>query len=416
MKTLNSASGTYEEIGRQQVYLTRDQEITLVERYRVVKDTWCRYVLRRKRCRAYFMERYKEAKRTGKSVAKLSAEYNPRKAGLNQRIEEKFGLALDPARVAGMAGQHGDVASVIGLFKLNLSESVYQDMAKYLRPSAQLRKLEEEIHDIEDVLFRSMLMAGAEIAKNNASRLLGIDEADATQQVSMYLLDSIRRYDPDYRTDQGNRVKLCTYAYSRTQKLIQEWVLTNSRLVRIPRSKMERILIVVRAYESMDSHSINLSELVSGANKIVKERKGKLTLTSAFDIDEVDALIKILLSSYIHLDQPYKKSNRANQPTIGDMLVNEDECVIDTIEEHDRREQLYEVMHDHLTNREFQVIMLRYFHDPTHKVPRALTEVGALLVSVYGGTDYSRESIRLLEKSALAKLKDVEEIKELWKN
>ena len=415
MKTLNSASGTYEEIGRQQVYLTIDEEITLVDRYKVVKERWCRYVLHRDKCRRYFMERYKEAKRTGKSVAKLSAEYNPRQAGLNKSIEEKFGLALDPASVRRRSTRKGHSLADT-LFNMNLSEGVYQDMAKLLKSSAELRKLEEEIHDIEDVLFRSMLMAGSEIAKNNASRLLGIDEADATQQVSMYLLDSIRRYDPDYRTDKGRRVKLCTYAYSRTQKLIKEWVLTNSRLVCIPRSKMERILIVVRAYENMDSHSINLTELVSGANEIVKERKGKLTLTSAFDIDEVDDLIKILLSSYVHLDQPYKKSNRANQPTIGDMLVNEDECVIDTIEEHDRREQLYEVMHDYLTEREFQVIMLRYFHDPTNKVPRALTEVGALLVSVYGGTDYSRESIRLLEKSALAKLQDVEEIKELWKN
>ena len=411
MKTLNSASGTYEEIGRQQVYLTIAEEITLVDRYKVVKEKWCRYVLRRAKCQRSFMEGYRKAKRTGKSVAKMSAGYNPRKAGLNKSIEQTFSLALDPARVKGIGSHLGAT-----LLKLNLSEGVYQDMAKHLNPSAALRKLNEEIHDIEDVLLRSMLMAGAEIAKNHASRLLGIDEADATQQVNLYLLDSIRRYDPDYRTEKGNRVKLCTYAYSRTQNLIKEWVLTNSRLVRIPRSKMERILIVVRAYENMDSHSINLSELVSGANRIVKERKGKLTLTSAFDIDEVDDLIKILLSSYIHLDQPYKKSNRANQPTIGDMLVNHDDSVIDVIEDADRREQLYEVMHDYLTEREFQVIMLRYFHDPTHKVPRALTEVGALLVSVYGGTDYSRESIRLLEKSALAKLQDVEEIKELWKN
>ena len=152
------------------------------------------------------------------------------------------------------------------------------------------------------------------------------------------------------------------------------------------------------------------------SNKIVKERRGKLTLATAFDIDEVDDLIKILLSTYIHLDQPYNKSNRANQLTIGDMLVHEDECVIDAIEDHDKREKLYKIMQNHLTRREFQVIMLRYFHDPTDKVPRALTEVGALLVSVYGGTDYSRESIRLLEKSALAKLQDVEEIRELWKN
>ena len=409
MKTLNSASNTYEDVGNQQVYLTEAEEIQLVNRYKVVKEKWCWYILRRATCRQYFMDRYKETKRAGKSVAKLSADYNPRKAGLNKSIEQKFSLGLDPARVHALYLPDT-------LFSLHLADAVYVDMARYLKPAAALTKLEEEIYEIEDVLFRSMLMAGAEIAKNHASRLLGIDEADAGQEVSLYLLDSIRRYNPDYRTDKGKRVKLCTYAYGRSEKLIKEWVLTNSRLVRIPRSKMERILIVVKAYEEMESHSINLTELVNGANRIVKYRKGVLTSANAFDIDEVDALIKILLSTYIHLDQPYKKSNRANQPTIGDMLVNEDPCVIDTIEEHDKREQLYDVMHDHLTQKEFQVIMLRYFHEPTNKVPRALTEVGALMVSVYNGTNYSRESIRLLEKSALAKLQDVEEIRELWEN
>ena len=413
MKTLNTASTTYEDVGRQQVYLTRDQEITLVDRYKVVKEEWCRYMLQRGKCRLHFLDRYSRTKKEGKSVAKLSADYNPRKAGLNKSIEQKFGLALDPARVRLKSTRVGHSLADV-LFNLNLSEAVYQDMATRLIPTAKLKALEEEIAEIEDTLYRSMLMAGSEIAKNHASRLLGIDEADATQQVGVYLLDSIRRYDPDYRTDKGNRVKLCTYAYNRSEKLIKEWVLTNSRLVRIPRSKMERILIVVRAYDIMDTHIINLTELVDVSNKIVKQRSGKLTLTTAFDIDEVDDLIKILLSTYIHLDQPYNRSNRANQLTIGDMLVNEAPCVIDTIEEHDRREQLYEVMHDHLTELEFQIIMLRYFHDPTDKVPRALTEVGALLVSVYGGTDYSRESIRLLEKSALAKLQDVEEIRELW--
>jgi DNA-directed RNA polymerase sigma subunit (sigma70/sigma32) len=44
----------------------------------------------------------------------------------------------------------------------------------------------------------------------------------------------------------------------------------------------------------------------------------------------------------------------------------------------------------------------------------ALTEVSALLVSEYGGTAYSRESIRLIEKAAIAKLKDVEEVQKLW--
>ena len=71
-----------------------------------------------------------------------------------------------------------------------------------------------------------MLMAGQTIAKNYASNLLGVDEADAAQQVSIFLLESIRKYDPDYRTPKGRRVKLCTFAYNRSESLLKEWVLT----------------------------------------------------------------------------------------------------------------------------------------------------------------------------------------------
>ena len=54
-------------------------------------------------------------------------------------------------------------------------------------------------------------------------------------------------------------------------------------------------------------------------------------------------------------------------------------------------------MSDCLTDLEFKIIQLRYFHDPLDKVPKALTEVSGLLVSVYDGVDYSRESIRQIE-------------------
>ena len=415
MKTLNSASTVYENVGRQQVHLTREKEIELVYRYKAVKDKLHWYILDRERCRQSFISKYREIKAAGRSAAKLSADYNPRKAGLNKSIEQKMSLQLDPAVVRRKSTRRGHSLAE-ALFDLNLSDAVYAELVLHLKPTAALKKIQDEISEIEDVLFRSMLQAGCEIAKKYASRLLGIDEADANQEVNLYLLESIRRYDPLYRTAKGKRVKLCTYAYNRSEKLLREWILTNSRLVRIPRSKMERILIVVKAYDVLTPHQINLPELVAGANRIMRERKGKLTKANIFSIDEVDDLIKILLSTYIHLDQPYKKSNRANQPTIGDMLVNHSESVVDAIEDNENKDQLFEVMRSHLTKREYQVIMLRYFHDPSGKVPKALKEIGPLLESVYGGTNYSRESIRLLEESAFVKLKDVEEVRELWMN
>ena len=417
MLTLGSSAQTYGDIGKNQVYLTQTEEIALVTQYKKEREELHLYILERTRCVRCFLDRYRETREAGKSVAKLSADYNPRKAGLNKTIESRFKRVLDPTAIR--RGKPGTLAGRAYtpqlLFNLNLSDGVYKEMLEYLTPTAKLRAIQEEISRIENTLLCSMLMAGQEIAKRHASTLLGIDEADAAQQVNLFLLESIRRYNPDYRTPSGNRIKLCTFSYGRSEQLLKEWILTSSRLVRVPRNKMERVLIIVKAYDILGADDINLFTLAEEANKILVERK-KLTRTNTFDVDEVDELIKILTSSYIHLDQPYRRDNRSNSTTIGEMLSKEQPTAEDTIEEHDRREQLIEVMQDNLEDLEFQVIMLRWFHDQTDKVPKALTEVGALLVSEYGGPAYSRESIRLIEKAAIAKLKVVEEVQKLCLN
>ena len=409
MRLLNPSTQAYADIGRNQVYLTEPEEIELVNRYKEVRSDLHWYILGRTRCVKHFMSRYKEVRDSGRSVAKLSAEYNPRKAGLNKSIKQKFGLELDSAR----ARNHSRVQYLPDvLLDLNLSDEVYADMEQHLRPTAKLRSIKEEISEIENTLVCSMLMAGQEIAKRYASNLLSIDEADAGQQVSLFLLESVRRYNPDYRTPKGHRIKLCTFAYGRSEQLLKEWILTNSRMVRVPRNKMERILILVKAYDTLTPDDINLFTLAQEANKILTGRK-KLTRNNMFDVDEVDDLIKILMSNYIHLDQPYRR-DKSDSTTIGEMLSKEQPTAEDTIEEHDSRELLIEVMQDNLEDVEFQIIMLRWFHDPTDKVPKALTEVSALLVSEYGGTAYSRESIRLIEKAAITKLKSVWEVQRLW--
>ncbi len=412
MRLLNRSPIAYADIGRNQVDLTEAEEIELVTEYKDQRDTLHWYMLTRSRCTRHFERRYKETRKEGRSVAKLSADYNPRKAGLNKSIEEKFKQALDPhARRRGTVGARAYIPQV--LLDLNLSDDMYTEMEGYLQPTAKLRSIKDSISEIENTLLCSMLMAGQTIAKNYASNLLGVDEADAAQQVSIFLLESIRKYDPDYRTPKGRRVKLCTFAYNRSESLLKEWVLTNSRLVRVPRSKMERMLIIVKAYDVLELHDINLFTLTQEANKILDER-GKLSGGTMFTVDEVDDLIKILTSSYIHLDQPYRMDKGSNTTTIGDMLSKEQPSPIDIIEEQDNREQLFEIMQDHLDDIEFKVIMLRWFHDPAGKVPKALTEVGPLLASVYNDTAYSRESVRQIEQTAIAKLKDVREVHKLW--
>jgi len=401
-----SAHKHYAAVGKNQVYLTEEEEIALVNTYYVQRRRLHEYVLSKDKCVRWFFNHFDNIKAEGRSVAKLSADFNPREKGAATVIEQKMNRLLkDRRRPIERA-----------LFSLNLSEYCYSEMIKLMPPTKKLDRIMAEIQRIEDILLRSMLMAAQDIASKGASKILSIDEDDAAQEVNLYFLESIRRYNPHFRTPQGKRVKLCTYAYGRAERLLQEWILTTSRLVRVPRSKMERILIIVKAYDSMDQNRINLVALTDRANTILETRKGELTKSNEFDVPEVDDLIKILLSNYIHLDQPFNKNqfNRGNPLTIGEMLSDGAPSVEEYIQDQDSKEQLMEVMSDHLTDLEFKIIQLRYFHDPLDKVPKALTEVSGLLVSVYDGVDYSRESIRQIEKSALSKLRNIKEVQELW--
>jgi RNA polymerase sigma factor (sigma-70 family) len=404
-----SGSNYYEEVGREQVHLTEREEIELVEEYKMWKDKLHWYVLHRDRCVKYFLSVYDGIVRAGTSIARLSANSNTRKAGHNAAIDKDFLTYLAPDTRVSYSMSHKRVV----LFHLRLSNDIYDEMLEHLTPTDELRHIQENMERIEDVLLRSMLMAAQEIAKKNSSRILSIDERDAAQEVLIYFLDSIRRYDPDYQTPQGKRVKLLTFAYGRGERLIKEWIINSSRLVRVPRSKMERILVVAKAYDGIDSNETNLFTITEEANKILKGRTG-LRSNNMFTTEEVDGLIKILMSNYIHLDQPFNRHNKTNPTTIGEMISNDDPLALDTIQEADEREQLLEAMQDNLEKLELQVMTLRWFHNTAGDVPKALAEIGPLLKAEYGGVCYSRESIRKIEKRAIKKLEKVREVKRLW--
>ncbi len=400
----------YAEVGKQQVYLSIEMEIELVTEYKRTREELHRYVLSKKECRDWFIERYKELMSTGRSVAKLSRDFNPREKGEAERVERWLIANMNNYFVNSIDNPKGlgswDWEEMF--FELGIADGCYSDMIKLMQPTKKLEVLQERLMEIEDVLLRSMLMAGHEIALRGVSNIQSIDEKDATQETMIFLLESIRRYDPDFRTPQGQRVKLCTYAYGRAQRLLKEWVLTTSRLVRVPRSKMERILLIVRVYNNMLEHEINLEHITEEANKLLKGG------AKPFTIEESDDLIKILTSSYVHLDQPFNRHNKNNPTTLGEMLSKYEATAEDAAGDNRNKEMLFKVMEEVLTKVERQILKLRYFHDPYNKVPRPHVEVAELLVSVYQGKEYSRESIRQIEAKALGKLRNVKGVQDLW--
>ena len=402
----------YSEVARNQVYLTEDEEIELTYRYQALRNELHKHVLSKFQCRRWFIDNYHATRDANKSVAKLSADFNPRAEGYNEQLENRMIAKLDPPPNTGEWRDLKEYQWEV-IFSIHPSEYCYGEMISLMPETKKLNGIQLKISVIEDTLLRSMLMAAHGIANRFCSKILSIDETDAAQEVCIYMLEAIRKYKPEYRTPQGKRVKLFTYAYGRAERLIQEWILTNSRLVRVPRSKMERILIIVKAYDSILRHNIDLISLTDKSNKILKGRKGALAKTP-FTVEEVDDLTRILLSSYMHLDQPIHKHLTGRGGTIGDMISNDDPSTDNIIVNEEDKAKLLRKVKEALTELEYQVIMLRYFHNPDDSIPKALTEVGALLVSVYGGVNYSRESIRLIEKTALEKLKKVREVQNLW--
>ena len=407
----------YEEVGRNQVYLSETEEIQLLLEYELARTRLRMYILSKGKCRRWYLDLFRETQQEGRSLAKLHSSFNPRVKGLSAKLEADLNKRIKELYIGLDLGKHPATHRYAedSIFDMKPSEYCYSEMEKLMPRTKILAKKQARVSEIEDTLLRSMLMLAHEIANRSSSNILSIDESDAVQEVQLYFLESIRKYDLDFKTPEGDRIKLCTYAYSRAERLVQEWILTNSRLVRVPRHKMGRILTVVKAYETLEDEEVNLFVLTNEANKIQKN-KCVLTDNNTFTIKEVDELIKILMSNYIHLDQPFKRHNRTNPTTIGEMITNNEPCVTDLIQAQDKKEQLMELLQDNLDKLEFQIISLRYFYDPTDKVPKALKEIGPLLMSVYGGKNYSRESIRKIEKSAINKIKATWEIKRLWKH
>jgi RNA polymerase sigma factor (sigma-70 family) len=397
----------YEEVGKQQVYLTIEMEIELVDEYKRVRDELHKYVISKNPCRDLFIERYKDLMSTGKSVAKLSREFNPREKGEAEKVERWIIQNMNNYFVNHRTDKSWDWEEMF--FDLRISDACINEMIGVMQPTKKLAKLQGRLREIEDLLLRSMLMAAHEIALRNTANIKSIDYRDAKQETLLFLLESIRRYDPDFRTPQGQRIKLVTYAYGRAERLLKEWILTTSRLVRVPRSKMERILIIVRAYHSMLEHEINVEDLTKEANTHLKEG------AKPFTIDEADDLIRILTSNYIHLDQPFNKNyGRSSGTTIGDMLTDTEVTAEDEASDSRGRERLLKIIEEVLTKTEKQIINLRYFNNPLNKIPCPHVEVARLLVSEYQGKEYSRESIRQIEAKALNKLRNVRGVQELW--
>jgi len=136
--TNRSRQQTYYEVGKLQVYLTEEKEIELLDEYKNLRKDLHTYVLSKRKCRQWFINRLDGLEAKGRSISKISSLYNPRELG-------EAGLAaIDIRSSIKKAKRNGEVAEAI--YNLSPSEYCYSEMIKLIDPpTKKLINLQEKI-------------------------------------------------------------------------------------------------------------------------------------------------------------------------------------------------------------------------------------------------------------------------------
>lgn len=237
------------------------------------------------------------------------------------------------------------------------------------------RKAEEDHRKSKEKLAEHNLRLVVHIAKKYKG--LGLAYADLIQAGNVGLLKAIEKFDPDRGT------KFSTYAYWWVRQSVLKALNNHSRTIRVPAEILRlkrKITEVIREYREQGKEEPTKKDLAEeigvSEDKIQRARRtGKPT--RSLDKPLGGGEEGTILAEIIEEKQGTSPQNRGRAELA--------------------RERLYETMEKKLTDRERQILKLRYGLDD-HQ-PRTLGEVGKIF-------SLSKEGIRKLQKRALKELKE----------
>lgn len=395
----------YRAVKKEQISLSEAEEIKLLADIDKKRCELREFVLGQPETAIYVTDKFKHLEETNKSTAKLSKNMNNKKVGQNKKIQNEMKSYL-PGLITALEHKEYRVVSDI-LVSLDLSDDfvLYEVPANLNLPESRnkvIKKLQKEINELESILIRSVLKTAYLVGMKYGSTLLGIDVKDTIQEANLGILEAVRLYSKDFESSDGTRVKFVTYAYSKAEHTVKDWIMNNSRTIRIPKSQLEKILNIVEASKVLNNQRFDIDDLVSVTNKIRKSKsKSKLTQ------EEIENAMCLMETSTIHIDQEVAggKTWERNR-TIGDAIPDEKQRPAKNVEINRINDAVHSaVASDVLTEEERMVIRLRYLEEEPERGLNTYEGVGKRIAAITGET-ISREWVRKIEISALEKLKN----------
>jgi DNA-directed RNA polymerase sigma subunit (sigma70/sigma32) len=269
----------------------------------------------------------------------------------------------------------------------------------------QVKRLKE----IDGRLVLSVIKMASELALRYAAKIPGIDVKDAIQEANEAMIDSLRLYNPNLRTASGERVKFNTYAHYRAEYRIKEYIMNNSRLVRLPRTRLDDLFELMAAVEQLKP-----SDTIEDLRNLLNARS-HVECT----IEEVYKSLELLQGVHTSLDQTVRNDSVGRNQSLKDIIPVPEE-VLNQEQELDKKmatkvlgKRTAEVLKPY-KDLTYEVIYYRFL-DPeinkmrTHKETAVVMEKNGHTTKVL-----SRERVRQLEVIALGRLeRRAPEIKDL---
>jgi len=270
------------------------------------------------------------------------------------------------------------------------------------------KKNRKNINEIDNILVLSTIKMAYEIALRYATNIPGIDIKDAIQEANEALIDAIRLYNPEKKGKDGLRIKFRTYAYIRAEYKVKDYIMNNSRLVRLPRSKLDDLFLLIEAIESLSPED-TIEEL-----RIKLNEKG-----SNMKIEEVYKSLELLQGIHTSLDQTVRNESVGKDQTLKDIIpvpedvLNQEQTLDVKMATELLNSKVKEILAPY-KDMTYEVIYYRFLDPSLNKIRTYEETAKALYINKASIKILSKEWIRQLESIGVDRIhKRAPELKDI---